>query len=121
MHKAPSDPEPPVRRRPLPVTITPGMPVVEIDDGMPGVVAGITQAYCIYRLPEREALIVAPWPDIALGNICPADPLLPTDVTDNDRRNGQAAVLRELLALQQFGLSEAQRAVLDELIAELTS
>jgi hypothetical protein len=96
------------------------MPVVEIDDGLPGTIAGITQAFCIYRLPETETLVVAPWHDIALGNICPAEPLLPVDVTENDRRNAQAAMLREVLALRQFGLTELQTAVLDELIAKLT-
>jgi hypothetical protein len=76
------------------------MPVVDINDGIPGAIVGITQAYCIYRLFESESLIVASWQEIALGNVCPADPLLPADVTENDRRNAQAALLRELLALQ---------------------
>ena len=120
MSQTPADPELPARRRPLPVTITPGMPVVDINDGIPGTIVGITQAYCIYRLPETETLVVATWRDIALGNVCPADALLPADVTANDRRNAQATVLRELLALQQFGLSAAQTTVLDELVTELT-
>ena len=103
----------------LPDTITLGMPVVEIDNGMPGTVVGITQAYCIYRIIESQALVVAPWRDIALGHVCPIDALLPADVTKKDRRNAQAAVLRELLHLEQFGLTTVQTTLLEELTATL--
>ena len=120
MPETPSHADPPVRRKPLPVTITPGMLVVDINDGIPGTIVGITQAYCIYRLPETETLVVAAWRDLALGNVCPADPLLPANVTESDRCNAQATVLRELLALQQFGLSAEQSTVLNELISKLT-
>jgi hypothetical protein len=61
-----------------------------------------------------------PWRDVVLGNLCPADALLPADVTESDRRNAQAAVLREMLALRQFGLTTVQTTVLDELFANLT-
>lgn len=108
-----------VRRRALPVTITAGMPVIEIEDGMPATVAGFTQQYCIYRIAQTGNLAVADWRDVALGEVCPAEPLLPGGVTENDCRNAQARVLRELLALRQFGLSAEQTAVLDQLIAEL--
>ena len=114
-----SDPVPAVRPRPLPVTILPGMPVVEIEAGEPAVVAGITQEYCIYRLAQTDTLAVARWRDVALGNLCPADPLLPADVTQRDRGNAQAAVLLELLNLQQFGLTNAQTVALSELVAQL--
>lgn len=109
----------PLHRRPLPVTIVVGMPVVEVTNYGTGSIAGMTQAYCIYRLAENDSLVVASWRDIALGNVCPAEPLLPTDVTENDRRNAGACVLRELLALQQFGLTPMQAAIRDELIAAL--
>lgn len=36
--------------RPLHVAIVPGMPVCVMTDGSPGTIAGITQAFCIYRL-----------------------------------------------------------------------
>ena len=111
-------PEPP--GRPLPVTIVRGMLVHEACDGTAGIVVGITQAYCIYRVASSDQLCVANWRDVALGNVCPADPLLPTDVTENDRRNASATVLGELLSLQQFcPLTPAQAATLDELIAFL--
>jgi hypothetical protein len=110
---------PPARRRPLPVTITHGMPVVEIDDAMPATIVGITSAYCIYCIAETGTLSVAPWRNMALGNICPADALLPDDVTECDRGNAQATVLRELLTLRPFGLTASQAAVLDELVAQL--
>jgi hypothetical protein len=95
------------------------MPVIEVTDGIFGTIVGITQAFCLYRLNDTDALCVAAWPEIALSNICPAAPLLPTNVTENDRRNAGAGVLRELLALQQFGLTTAQQEALDELVAEL--
>ena len=110
--------------RPLPVTIVPGRHVFDVSDCPSGTVAGITQAYCLYRLAdtetENETLCVAAWRDIALGNICPAGLLLPADVTENDRRNASATALRELLQLKQFGqLTPAQKAALDELMASL--
>ena len=111
------DPAPP--RRPLPVTITPGMPVADVADAMPATIAGITQEYCIYHITQTDSLAVARWRDIALANVCPAEPLLPADVTQRDRGNAQAAVLRELLSLRQFGLSALQTAALDELVALL--
>jgi len=107
------------RRRPLPVTITSGMRVIELNDGRPGTICGFTQAYCIYRIEGRETLSVAHWRDLALGGIAPADVLLPETVTENDRRNASATVLRELLALKQFGLTPIQRAALEELTVDL--
>ena len=68
---------------------------------------------------ETDALLVANWRDVALGNVCPADPLLSSDVTENDRQNASATLLRELLALKQFGLTPTQTAAHDELIAYL--
>ena len=80
----PVQPEPPGRPpRPLPVTIVAGQPVVEISDALPATVVGFTQAYCIYRLTHTATLSVAPWRNVALGNICPAEPLLPADVTES--------------------------------------
>ena len=110
---------PAVRRRALPVTITTGMRVMEISDAMPATIVGITSAFCIYRITETGALAVANWRDVALGDVRPAEPLLPAGVIEIDRRNAGATVLRELLALQQFGLTAAQTAALDELVAEL--
>jgi hypothetical protein len=80
---------------------------------------GFTQAYCIYRISDSDALVVADWRDVALGDVCPAEPLLPADVSENDRRNASATVLRELLGLKQFGLTARQSAALEELVAEL--
>jgi hypothetical protein len=65
-------------------------------------------------------LQVGAWRDLALANVCPAEPLLDDEVQERDRRNANATVLRELLALEQTGpLNEEQRQVRDQLIAEL--
>ena len=115
-----SYPVPERPRRPLPVTVVPGMPVVDIVDGTVGSITGITQAYCIHRLTRTNRLQVANWRDMALGNICPAEPLLPDDVAENDRRNARATLLRELLALEQVGpLTAHQKIVYDELLSDL--
>ncbi len=119
MPDTPSDLAPTVRR-PLPVTTTPDMPVIDINDGISGTIFGITQEYCIYCFAETDGLAVARWREVALGNVCPAEPLLPADVTQRDSDNARAAVLRELLALHHFGLTAAQTTVLDELVADLT-
>lgn len=115
LHNKP-DPSSEHRRRPLPITIVPGMRVVDMTGEVSGTIVGFTQAFCIYKIESLDDLSVANWRDVALGPVCPAEPLLPTDVTDNDRRNASATVLRELLALKQFGLSPTQTAVHDELI-----
>jgi hypothetical protein len=91
-----------------------------MSDGTPGHIAGISQAFCIYRLVDAETLCVANWRDIAIGNICPAPSLLPATVSENDGRNGSATVLRELLALHQVApLTSAQKATLEELVCFL--
>ena len=110
---------PPSRGPALPVTIVRGMSVIEVTDGMVGTVVAFTQGYCVYRVDGNDALAVAPWRDVALVNVCPAEPLLPADVAENDRQNASAAVLRELLALHQFGLTATQTVALSELVAQL--
>ena len=114
-----SDPSPAERRRPLPITIVPGMRVVNMNNDSAGTIAGITQGFCIYRLDETDSLSVGAWEEMALGGICPVDALLPADVTENDRRNWSAHVLSEFLGLQQFGLTASQTAAYDELIGYL--
>jgi hypothetical protein len=108
-----------VASAPLPVAIVPGMTVVPRDDADAGTICGITEAYCLFRLTGAQCYAVAAWSELALANVCPSPHLLPADVTQNDRRNASAAVLRELLALEQFGLSTAQAAVKDELLRQL--
>ena len=110
-------PDPP--RRPLAVTIVPGMRIVDMAAELSGTIVGITQAFCIYRLADSETLSVASWRNVALANVCPAEPLLPADVTQNDRRNAQARLLGELLQLRPFGLTAVQTAAYDELVAAL--
>jgi len=104
---------------PLPITIAPGMSVVDITSDPAGTLVAFTGAYCIYRLDGSESLAVASWRDIAVGPVCPAAPLLSASVTENDRHNASATVLRELLALKQFGLTECQATSHDELIRYL--
>jgi hypothetical protein len=100
----------------LPVTIAPGMLVVDVADARPGSIVAFTEAYCLYRSGESSALIVAPWRELALVDICPAAPLLPADVRQRDEHNLRAVVLRELLALEEFGLTAAESAARDELV-----
>ena len=111
---------PQAKRRPAPVTVAPGMSVVDISDAHAGVIVGITQAYCLYRLPHTNRLRVSRWRELALANIRPADPWLADDAAGNGHRNASAAVLRELLALEQAGpLTPHQEAVCDELLGYL--
>ena len=108
------------RCRPLPVTIVPGMCVIDASEVDTGTIVGITQAYCIYRPSDGDQLQVGAWRDLALVNVCPAEPLLSDDVRENDRRNASATVLRELLALERISrLDGAQQTVCDQLISDL--
>ncbi len=107
------------KQTPLPVTIVADMTVVPIDDALTGIIRGITETYCIYQLPGSERHCVAAWPELALAHVCPAPQLLPADVTEADRQNASAAVLRELLLLEQFGLSTTQKTAKDELLNRL--
>ena len=91
------------------------MSVVDITLEPAGTLVAFTGAYCIYRLDGSDTLAVANWRDVAVGPVCPAAPLLPAGVEENDRRNASATVIRELLALKQFGLSERQTTAYDEL------
>jgi hypothetical protein len=101
------------------VTIVPGMTVVPIEDAPAGTIRGITETCCIYQLAESDRFCVAAWRELALANVCPTPQLLPADVTQADRQNASAAVLRELLLMEQFGLSPAQQAAKDELLTQL--
>ena len=102
------------------MTIAPGMCVVDTSEVDTGTVVGITQTYCVFRPSDGDQLQVAAWRDLALANVCPAEPLLSADVRENDHLNACATVLRELLALEQLGpLNKEQQAVRDELIAFL--
>src|SRR5689334_2834217 len=49
---------PPSRDAALPVTIVPGMPVIEVNDGMVGTVVGLTESHCIYRTCDMQVLAV---------------------------------------------------------------
>ncbi|MCA9125261.1 MAG: hypothetical protein H6822_09425 [Planctomycetaceae bacterium] len=105
------------KHRPLQVAVARGMPVCEMGDGTPGSIVGFTDGYCIYRLDDGETLCVAPWRGIALSNICPASTLLPADVSENDRQNASATVLRELLSLHRIAkLTPAQQTTSEELL-----
>jgi hypothetical protein len=109
------------KQTPLPATIVPGMQVVPLEDATLGTVRGITQAYCVYQLAGSGRLCVAAWSQLALANVSPTHQLLPADVTENDRQNASAMVLRELLLLEPFGLSAAQAAAKEELLHQLCS
>jgi hypothetical protein len=100
----------------LPVTIAPGMLIYETWSSTRASVVAFTQAYCIYRANGTSELSVAPWHELALANICPADPLPPQYIAETDLANARAALLREFLAAKSFGLTASQAVALDELI-----
>ena len=107
------------QHRPLPITIVPGMQVVDMSNDATGTIVGFTEGFCIFRIEGIDSMSVADWNDVALGPVCPAGPLLPTDIAEMDRRNAGATVLRELLGLKQFGLTPTQTAAYDELVKYL--
>ena len=109
----------PTRPKLLPITITRGMPVVNWSDNSAGTIAGITETFCIYHLDGSNGLWVAAWRELAVGNLCPAAPLLSDDLEEIDRRNASATLLRELIGMDEFGLTAHQTATRDELIAYL--
>lgn len=100
----------------LPITIVPGQPVFDLADGTPGLVVGVTEAYCLYRTQDSR-LAVSSWRETAVSAICPAAQLLPREVTASDVRNASARLLRELLARELVApLTENQRATREELV-----
>ena len=104
--------------KPLPITIQPGMTVVSLEGNSIGHIEGITQSHCIYTLGDR--ICVEPWSNIALTNVCPARPLLPRSVEENDRLNSSARVLGELSLLKSLTeLSPTLTAAMDELLGLL--
>jgi hypothetical protein len=104
--------------RPLPIALAPGMTVVSLDNHPTGEILGITQAYCIYSL--GGSVCVDRWVDLALARVCPATPLLPKTVNENDRLNAGACILRELSWLKSLGdLTPNQTATLGELMETL--
>jgi hypothetical protein len=95
------------------------MRIVECAEATTGELVGVTQAYCIYRLDQSDAHVVSHWRDVAVAGITPVL-LQSADLADIDRQNARAAVLRELLFLEPFGLSTVESAVLRDLQAQLT-
>ena len=78
-------------------------------------IQGITQGFCVYTLGNN--ICVEPWSNVALTGICPARPLLPRTVEENDQLNASARVLGELLLLKSLGeLTATQTAAMDELL-----
>ena len=71
----------------LPITIVAGMRVHNWRDDSTGTIVGICMDYCVYRLEQSDELWVGNWRDLAVGGQCPARQLLPTDITENDKRN----------------------------------
>ena len=95
------------------------MQVVDREDESPTTIVGFTQGFCLYRHDGSDEVAVAAWRDVALCGVTPAQPLLPASISQIDRNNASAAVLRELLALRQFGLTATQTAALEELTQQL--
>ena len=98
--------------------VVPGMRVANWTHHPTGHVVGVCQNYCVYRL-ENGHLCVANWRDLAIAGLHPAPQVLPADVEGNDKRNASAVLLKELLYAEQFGWSETQRMLRDELVAYL--
>ena len=75
---------------PLPITITPGMHVVDVSDNG-GVIAGITEDSVIYRpTVAPESLLVGRWSDVAICGTRPG----PSSVTRGRRRSPTTEWLR---------------------------
>ena len=98
--------------------IGPGMRVANWKHHSTGRVIGVCMDYCIYRL-ENDHMCVDNWRDLAVAGLRPGPQVLPTDVTENDKRNASAILLKELLYAEQFGWSETQRVLRDELVTYL--
>ena len=103
----------------LPITIVPGTRVHNWVDESAGTVVGVCRDYCICQLDQSEDLWVGNWRDLAVGGLCPARQLLPADVTENDLRNASAVLLKELLNVRQFGWSDTQTVLHEELVESL--
>ena len=65
--------------------------------------------------------VVVDWRDLAVAGLCPSPQLLPSAVEENDRRDANAVLLRELLNVEQFGWSETQCLLRDQLVDCLCS
>ena len=92
------------------------MAVVSVD-GPSAEIVGVMERYCIYPL-EEVGLAIEPGSGVCLANICPALPLLSQCTDQIDRQNAQSVLLRDLFALQQFGLTVKQAAALEELTSD---
>ncbi len=114
METTTNSPPPPL----LPIAIVPGMQIVRLEDNPVGRIEGVTSAYCVFSL--GETVWVDRWRNLALSGVSPAPPLLPNSVTENDRLDANARVLRELALLKSLGeLTLAQQTTLNELILML--
>jgi len=116
--RAPQDPDEVVR-----LDIKLGTPVCEMSTGTLGQAVGVTNAYCIYRLNSKDlkdCFSVAPWRDIAVGNVAPSWDLLPRDWDENDRFDNYAALFRELAAIHPNHMTSTLETTLQEIYLILT-
>lgn len=72
-----------------------GMPAVDMCNEVIGRVWGVTAGSCLIRTPQ-QLFHLAPWNDVALGNIRPAREDLPVSVAELDRLEYYAQALCEL-------------------------
>ena len=87
----------------LPVTITPGMQVVDVSDNG-GVIAAITEDSVIYRPTlDPVTLLVGRWSDVAVCGLVPARNLLPNNPDERQRHNGYAVSVHR--SQSSFGIA----------------
>ena len=80
---------------PLRLDIRRGTPVVDMRSEIFGSVWGVTRDLCIVRT-EHDNFFIAPWQDVALGNIRPDACCLPEPVAEQDRLDYYAQALCNL-------------------------
>jgi len=116
--RTPQDPDEVVR-----LDIKLGTPVCEMSTGTLGQAVGVTNAYCIYRLHSEgtdDAFSIAPWRDIAVGNVAPSWDLLPKNWDEIDRLDSYAALFRELAAIAPNHMISTLETTLQEIYLILT-
>lgn len=80
---------------PLRLDIRRGTPVVDMRSEIVGSVWGVTHGLCVVRTDQHH-FFIAPWQDVALGNIRPAASCLPQSVAEQDQLDYYAQALCNL-------------------------
>jgi|GEM_PF-1197709 len=107
----------------LRLEIAPGTPVYDTRHATAGQAVGVTNGYCLFQVDSQEtknSFSVTPWRDLAIGNIGPAQHLLPADPDQRDRLDTYAVLFRELTSVHPDDMFPALVKTLQELQIILT-